>query len=187
MKDTVIITFGRMQGPHRGHEMLFNEMRSMAEARDADYIIYPSLTEDKKNPLSPGIKKLLLEYLLPEHKDNIEFNHENNIVKILEQLQTRYKNVVFVCGSDRANSFRNFLPRYNGDLYSFESLDIVGVGNERNDDAAGIEGSSASKMREYCRTNNYKDFLINAPRNTTRWDVRVAYEVMKLYIERNEK
>lgn len=184
MKDTVYITFGRMQGPHRGHEMLFDEMKRMAAENNADYIIFPTLTEDSKNPLSPGIKKLLLENLLPAHKDNFEFNHENNIIKILEQLQNRYTSVHFVCGSDRVNSFNNFIPRYNGDLYTFDELTVIGVGDTRDDAKAGIAGASASKMREYAATNNYHGFLVNAPRGTTRWDVRVAFEVMKLYVSR---
>lgn len=182
MTETVVINFGRFQGPHRGHEMLADFMKQLAAKHNGDYLIYPSLTVNDKNPLTPGIKKLLLENLLPSHKDHLVLEHENNIVSILKQLQATYKRVIFVCGSDRVDSFRNFLPRYNGSEYNFDSIQITSVGDARSDCSAGIAACSASKMREYVRTNNYKDFLVCAPRSASRWDVKAAFEVMKLYV-----
>ena len=60
--------------------------------------------------------------------------------------QLGFKNIVYVAGSDRVSSFTKLLNDYNGKDYQFDSIDVVSAG-ERDPDADGAEGMSASKMR----------------------------------------
>ena len=63
-----------------------------------------------------------------------------------------YKNLVMVAGSDRVKEFDTLLGTYNGvegkrhGYYKFDSIKVVSAG-ERDPDAEGVEGMSASKMR----------------------------------------
>ena len=56
-----------------------------------------------------------------------------------------------VVGSDEVDEFANLLDKYNGvdgrhGFYGFDDIKVVSVG-ERDPDAEGVEGMSASKMR----------------------------------------
>lgn len=183
MKDTVVINFGRYQGPHRGHEMLMDFIRDLAIKENADYFIYPSKTQNKKNPLSYGAKCLLLKNLLPDHADHIVEDHQNGIVKILQSLQNEYKRVLFVCGSDRSDSYRKFIPNYNGLEYHFDDIRIIEAGNERNEQSTGVAACSASKMRDHVRNGDIISFVAEAPRRASRFDAELAFAVMKVYLD----
>ena len=65
-------------------------------------------------------------------------------MKKLESLG--YTKIVYVAGSDRVKSFDELLKKYNGVEYNFDIIEIVNAG-ERDPDAQGAEGMSASKMR----------------------------------------
>ena len=56
-----------------------------------------------------------------------------------------------VVGSDRVDEFDNLLNKYNGEegrhgFYGFDNIEVVSAG-ERDPDAEGVTGMSASKMR----------------------------------------
>ena len=56
-----------------------------------------------------------------------------------------------VVGSDRVQEFANLLDKYNGvegrhGYYGFDNIEVVSAG-ERDPDAEGVTGMSASKMR----------------------------------------
>ena len=52
-----------------------------------------------------------------------------------------------VVGADRVNDFRSMLEKYNTKDYTFNSIKVLSAG-ERDPDADGATGMSASKMRE---------------------------------------
>jgi dephospho-CoA kinase len=71
-----------------------------------------------------------------------------------------------VGGSDRVEEFHNLLHKYNGkkkgSLFNFKDIQVHSAG-ERDPDAEGVTGMSASKMREHAGKNNYKEFKKGAP------------------------
>ena len=76
-----------------------------------------------------------------------------NALEALVQLHDmkKYSRVVMVVGSDRVADFNTLLNRYNGEdvkhgFYQFDEIKVVSAG-ERDPDAEGVEGMSASKMR----------------------------------------
>ena len=69
------------------------------------------------------------------------------IIQAMQKLQQLgYKDIIYVAGSDRVSSFTKLLNDYNGKDYHFDSIEVVSAG-ERDPDAEGAEGMSASKMR----------------------------------------
>ena len=48
---------------------------------------------------------------------------------------------------------------YNGKLYDFSGVETVSAG-ERDEDAEGVEGMSASKMRKAAAEDDYETFYL---------------------------
>ena len=68
-----------------------------------------------------------------------------------------YTNVILVAGSDRVSQFTDFLNKYNGKDYKFDSIKVVSAG-ERDPDSDGVEGMSASKMRQFAQDGDFESF-----------------------------
>ena len=73
-----------------------------------------------------------------------------------------YTDVVFVVGSDRMGGMK-FVKEYNrSDQYSFNSVELESAG-ERDPDADGAAGMSASKMRAAAKDGKSRDFVDGIP------------------------
>ena len=73
-----------------------------------------------------------------------------------------YRGVTIVVGQDRLNEFQGLSQKYNGDIYEFEEINVVSAG-ERDADAEGLEGMSASKLRKAAMDGNFKEFVKGVP------------------------
>ena len=68
-----------------------------------------------------------------------------------------------IVGSDRIPEFSKTIPKYNGvegkphGFYNFESIDFQSAG-ERDPDAEGVAGMSASKLRGFAVAGDYDNF-----------------------------
>jgi len=160
----VAFTFGRFNPPTIGHQKLMNKVKSSAR----EYKIYLSRSEDpKKNPLGAREKLTLMKKMFPEHSRNIELNPSNNVLDILTKLYDDYHRVIMVVGSDRVREFDNLLKRYNNvksrhGYYYFEDIKVISAG-ERDPDAEGAEGMSASKMRAAAAKGDLEAFKKGLP------------------------
>jgi hypothetical protein len=71
-----------------------------------------------------------------------------------------------VAGSDRTEEYKKKLAQYNGKhegaLFNFKKITVHSSG-ERDPDAEGTEGMSASKMRGHASTSNFKEFKKGIP------------------------
>jgi hypothetical protein len=72
-----------------------------------------------------------------------------------------------VVGSDRVMEFQTLLNKYNGKksrhgYYNFEPLKVVSAG-ERDPDAEGASGMSASKMRQFVHAGQEDEFIKALP------------------------
>ena len=147
---SIAFTFGRFNPPTIGHEKLIKKVQSIPTQ---DYKIFLSRSEDpKKNPLSPQQKLAYMKKMFPQYARNIEINTTNMVLDIASKLYKQgYTDVTMVVGSDRVREFDTILKKYNGvssrhGLYDFDSIKVVSAG-ERDPDAEGATGMSASKMR----------------------------------------
>jgi predicted kinase len=71
-----------------------------------------------------------------------------------------------VAGSDRIPEYEKKLQQYNGtakgSLYNFKKIEVKSAG-QRDPDAEGTEGMSASKMREHAQNNDFHSFKQGIP------------------------
>ena len=178
-KDTAVFTFGRFNPPTIGHEKLINAVKAAA----GKYRIYISKSHDiKKNPLDYNTKMQYLNAMFPTaniSKDNMRTMLEI-IVKLYEE---GWENITLVVGSDRVADFDKMLNTYNGvegkahGYYKFNSINVVSAG-ERDPDADGAEGMSASKMRAAAVANDYDSFKQGLP-NTFEHGERLFKDVQQ--------
>ena len=73
-----------------------------------------------------------------------------------------HDHLVVVAGGDRVPEYKALLDKYNGKNYNFKKIDVVSAG-ERDPDAEGVEGMSASKMRHHAMANNFNEFKKGIP------------------------
>ena len=163
---SVAFTFGRFNPPTIGHEKLINKVKSLPTN---DYKVYLSRSQDsKKNPLSPSDKLKVMKDMFPQHSKNIELNPTNMVLDLATNLYKKgYTDITMVAGSDRVREFESILNKYNGQknrhgFYNFDSIKIVSAG-ERDPDAEGATGMSASKMRAAAEKGDEKSFSKGVP------------------------
>lgn len=155
---TAVVAFGRMNPPTIGHKKLVDKVKSVA----GDHFIFLSHTQNpKKNPLDFHTKVKFAEQFFP----GVQIGSENvrtpiDAMKKLDKMG--YDNVVFVAGSDREADFSALFEKYNGKEYNFNKIQVVSAG-ERDPDAAGAEGMSASKMRAAAASGNLEAFAQGVP------------------------
>ena len=162
-KGTITVAFGRFNPPTVGHEKLINAAK--AAAKGGEYSIYPSRTQDKtKNPLSPDEKISFMRQLYPKHGERIVNDGDmKTIFNVLQKAnEDGYSSVNIMVGADRKSEFEKLAQQYNGDLYDFEDINVVSAG-ERDPDAEGVEGMSASKIRKAAAEDDFKTFLTGMP------------------------
>ena len=163
---SVAFTFGRFNPPTTGHEKLISKVKSVPAN---DYKIYLSRSEDpKKNPLSARQKLDYMKKMFPQHARNIEVNNSNMVLDIATNLYKKgYKEISMVVGSDRVREFETILKKYNDirsrhGYYNFDKINVVSAG-ERDPDAEGTTGMSASKMRAAAQKGDVKSFKQGLP------------------------
>lgn len=156
-------TFGRMNPPTVGHEKLLNAL-SVKSGKN-DYFVYLSQTTDpKKNPLGYNAKIKHVRKMFPKHARRVMIDRKvKTAFDAASQIYSKgYQNLVMVVGDDRVREFRALLDKYNGvkgkhGFYNFKSIDVVSAG-ARDPDSDGVEGMSASKMRQFAADNDFTSF-----------------------------
>ena len=157
------VAFGRFNPPTVGHQKLFSKVAASASGKE--YRIYPSRSTDpKKNPLDPDSKIAVMRKMYPDHGERIVNDPQaRTIFDVLKKAdQEGYSSVNIVVGSDRVSEFEKLANDYNGRLYDFEEINIVSAG-ERDPDAEGVEGMSASKMRKAAMDDDFNMFRRGIP------------------------
>lgn len=155
---TAVVAFGRMNPPTIGHLKLIAKMRSIP----GDHLLFLSHSQDpKQNPLSFQEKQMFAKNFFPGViVGNESVKTPMNMMSFLEQ--HGYTDIIYIAGSDRVEDFDKLLNTYNGKLYNFNSIQIVNAG-ERDPDADGAEGMSASKMRAAVASDNFEAFKQGVP------------------------
>ena len=166
--ETIVFTFGRFNPPTTGHEKLIKKVASVAGSQD--FRVYPShTTNPKKDPLPQSLKIAYMRKMFKKYSRNIMASKAKTAIEIAVELYDQgYKNLTMVVGSDRVKEFDGILSKYNGvegkkhGYYKFDNIDVVSAG-ERDPDAEGVEGMSASKMRSAAVEGDKDLFLQGVP------------------------
>ena len=160
-------TFGRFNPPTIGHEKLIRTVASQG----MDYKIFLSRSQDAvKNPLSPSDKLKYMTKMFKNYASHIMVMPSNMVLELATKIYNMgYRNVTMVVGSDRVAEFKSILNRYNDEknrhgYYNFEKINIISAG-ERDPDEEGVTGMSASKLRDYARRGDLKNFKRGVPGN----------------------
>ena len=181
---TVYFTFGRMNPPTIGHGKVMDTLA--AKAGKNPYRVYVSQTQDpKKNPLSYTDKIKAVRKMFPKHARSVMLN--KNIKTAIDALVALYnegfKRVVMVVGQDRITEFDVLLNNYNGKqarhgFYNFESIKVISAG-ARDPDAEGVEGMSASKMRQFASSNDFTSFSQGLPKSMNNKEARRLFNSVR--------
>jgi len=178
-KGEMTFVFGRFNPPTNGHEKLFEKLKSVS---GGSYRIYASKSQDpKKNPLSFKQKVKFLRKMFPKHARSVMADNDvrtalDIVVKLYDQ---GYTKVNMVAGSDRVKEFQVLLNKYNGvksrhGFYDFkEKINVVSAG-ERDPDAEGVTGMSASKMRAAAADGDMASFAKGLPKSVSPKELYLA-------------
>ena len=165
-RKTIAFTFGRFNPPTVGHQKL---IQKVASVRANTFKIFLSRSNDpRKNPLSPRTKLAHMKSMFPRFARNIEINSTNMILDIASKLYRQgYTEIFMVVGSDRVREFETILNKYNDvksrhGHYNFDNINVLSAG-ERDPDAEGVSGMSASKMRDAASKDDLSSFKKGLP------------------------
>jgi hypothetical protein len=162
---TAVMAFGRMNPPTIGHQKLVEKIKSIP----GDHYVFLSQSQKPQtDPLTFTDKLRYAKFFFP----SVTVGHPEvkTIIQAMQKLsELGYERVIYVAGSDRVDSFTKLLNQYNGQAdkagnvpYSFKSIQVVSAG-ERDPDADGAEGMSASKMRQAAADNDLESFKQGVP------------------------
>lgn len=163
-KEDACFTFGRMNVPTIGHLLLLTKLATTSA--DAHYVYLSHAQDKKRNPLDYATKASLIKSIIKENNLNIDFidTDARTIIDVAVDLYNKgYKNLIFVGGSDTAEEICTLLNKYNdvpnkdGNSYHFDSISYV-VAGIRNPDSDDVEGISATKVRQFAKDNDFKNF-----------------------------
>ncbi len=176
-----VLAFGRMNPPTVGHEKLVNKVKEIAkQVGGTPHIVLSHSHDSAKNPLTPEQKlKHANRYFSGVKLSVSDKQHPN----FLSQASLLYKNgathLHMIAGSDRIDEYEKTLNKYNGvkgthGYFKFKEIEVHSAG-ERDPDAEGVEGMSASKMREAASKGNFKDFKKGVPGHVSKEEAKDLY------------
>ena len=124
--------------------------------------------DNKKNPLKVDDKVRIMKSMFPRHAGKIkQIPGARTAIEVINKLNGKANEVTMVVGSDRVREFETLLKKYNGVKargtdYEFDKINVVSAG-ERDPDAEGAAGMSASKMRDAAAKDDFKSFQQGLP------------------------
>jgi nicotinic acid mononucleotide adenylyltransferase len=155
-----VFTFGRMNPPTIGHEKLIKKVEQIAKSQRSKPHIFVSHTSDKKkNPLLYADKIDFLSKAYGTYPNGMVVKTKaRDIIDAMKQLEKMgHPSVTLVVGSDRVKQFEVLLNKYNGKEYNFDEINVVSAG-DRDPDAEGASGMSATKVRQAAADNDFNTF-----------------------------
>ena len=166
-----VITFGRFQGLHAGHEKLINRVKSTAQEYNAPHEIIASATHDtKKNPLNVDQKVKHMKRAFPDTNIIAATKEEPTLMHAAARINREgHDHLIMVAGEGRDEEYDRLLNAYNGKAdrtgkipYKFKKITVVSAG-VRDPDAEGVEGASGSNQRKHVMNNDFDSFKKNLP------------------------
>jgi len=177
---TAVFCWGRFNPPTIGHGKLLDALISVAKrkgGRNSDTFVLVSHSVDpEKNPLTKEQKVFYLKKMFPKQMKyyDVELNKKKLFLRLIAIILNKYyERLIMVVGSDRVREFQTELDKFNGATgddaplkgasYDYKEIEVVSAG-ERDPDAEGVSGMSASKMRAAAVDGDLKSFKGGVPR-----------------------
>ena len=177
-----VMAFGRMNPITVGHEKLVNKVKDIADKVGGSAHIVVSHSQDsKKNPLTSAQKVKHAKRAFPGVNVSASSPDAPNFLaqaaKLHKQGVTHFH---MVGGQDRVGEFHKLLHKYNGvkgphGSFNFKKIEVHSAG-DRDPDAEGVEGMSASKMREHAAKGNFKKFRSGVPSTMSDQHAKEMYD-----------
>ena len=172
----------RANPPTAGHFLIVEALHNL----DADkkYIYLSHSQDSKKNPLDYNTKAAFLQTFVNEKYNDVsvKYSDARTIIDVLVEVNKEFDSVIIIVGSDRVDEFKNRIFMYNGHPtkqgfipYKFENIEVISVGEERNENGDFLSSMSATKQRELAKENNFEEFRKGVPTS----DDSLAYELFK--------
>lgn len=165
-KGNLVVVFGRFNPPTFGHSQILDTAANTAAETGDEYIIIPSRSQDaKKNPLDPDTKISFMRSMYPDHAERI--TNDSNIITIFDALKKAhndgYSGVKVITGPDRVKEFEKLANNYNGQLYQFDGIEILPVG-DYDPDGKTMDQLSSSRLRLAAAEGDFMTFRSGLPR-----------------------
>jgi hypothetical protein len=165
-----VLAFGRMNPPTVGHAKLVDKVKEVAKEVGGTHHVVISHSQDaKKNPLSAQDKLKHAKRFFPDtNLSTSDKEHPTFLQHAAKLHKAGATHLHMIAGSDRVDEYKTKLAQYNGThkgaLYNFKHITVHSAG-ERDPDAEGVSGMSASKMRGHAETGNFKEFKKGIPKH----------------------
>jgi hypothetical protein len=154
----VTIVFLRANPPTEGHYKLLKQAREIAGGEEMR--VYPSRKHDpQKNPLDVKTKVRYMELSFPEFKQEIV--NDKDIITVFDALKLLddegFSRVNLVVGESRTSEFDRLSSQYNGQLYSFDDIQVIPA-RGMDPDLDNDEPRSASGLRKAAKADDFYAF-----------------------------
>ncbi len=178
-----VLAFGRMNPPTAGHAALAQKVLDVAKEKkavDHKVVLSPTSVPVKetpaakkkrieKDPLTSDQKLRHALRVFPEgsHVEAASKDEPTILYHAAKMYKKGIEHLHVVGGSDRQKEYQDMLDKYNGvdskhGYFKFKSITSHSSG-ERDPDSEGVEGMSASKMRELALSGKKKEFHAALP------------------------
>ena len=152
---TAVFAFGRMNPPTIGHAKLADVVKQQP---GTPFLFLTHTQKPKTDPLTFSEKIFFARKCFG---DGITVGSDSvrTIMDAMKFLYARkFTDIIYVAGEDRVATFNDLLNKYNGgDDYKFNSINVISAG-QRDPDAEGAEGMSATKMKQAAADNDLQTF-----------------------------
>jgi hypothetical protein len=176
-----VLAFGRMNPPTTGHAKLVDKVKDVAKSVKGTHHVVLSHSQDaEKNPLSGEQKvKHAQRYFPDTNITTSSKEHPNFLAQASKLHKAGATHLHMVAGSDRTGEYEKILHKYNGvkgthGYFKFRGIHVHSAG-ERDPDAEGVSGMSASKMRSHASKGNFKEFKKGIPSHVAHEHAKELY------------
>jgi len=176
-----VISFGRMNPMTIGHQKLVDKIIEISTKEHGIPMLFLSHSQDKKkNPLSYDQK---IKYAKKAFGKVVVKSPSKTLIEVMKELNKKgYDNVTLIVGSDRISEFSALLNKYNGKEFNYNDIKVISAG-ERDPDAEGVEGMSASKLRSLAMSGDQETFMKGLPNKLTKNDRQSLYKDIRGIME----
>lgn len=172
----VVFAPARMNPPTPAHRLIIDTVKKEAARLNAPHHVVLTRTHDVvkkkrgaevRNPLTPEQKIKHARRFFPDANVQLADKSRPNLLSQLSDLHQRgHDHVVMVAGSDRIPEYKRLIDTYNGKSgphghFNFKKVEFKSAG-ERDPEAEGAAGWSATKSRQTAEAGNFAHFKKNA-------------------------
>ena len=175
----VTVVFLRANPPTEGHYKLLKQAREIAGGEEMR--VYPSRKHDpEKNPLDVKTKVRYMELSFPEFKQEIV--NDKDIITVFDALklldEEGFSRVNLVVGETRTSEFDRLSSQYNGQLYSFDDIQVIPA-RGMDPDLDNDEPRSASGLRKAAKADDFYAFRAGLSRKLSFQDAENLFHAVQ--------